>query len=427
MPNLQFNKKYTIIFIIMLQLIGINFAVSSEVISDKIFVDDDADISWYDQYHVKTIQEALNNVSFGGTIIVYNGTYRENITITKSLTLLGESKENTIIDGENKGDVIRVEIDDATISCITISNATTDDIWERWGIKIRKGLYPSYPLKNFSISDCIITKGKGGILLNNVSNCQISNCTIEHNTGSGLSIRQQSNNILVNNCSFSNSGEIVDEGVVTPGGVQIDGGDSVCNGITIKNSVVNSNIGIGLQFIKAVNVTVETVNILRNSWMGLYINKNVQKIVFQNSDISNNGYHGVYIVDETDQRGSTQTIQDVQLINNTIQNNSYDITQGPGGIMIYNCIDAIKIKHNDIVANKGHGIYCSQSRNNIFIENNLLNNDKNAFFSHYSYWNQWDGNYWDDWRGIGPKCISGKLGSFLPWFNFDWHPQANKI
>ena len=54
--------------------------------------------------------------------------------------------------------------------------------------------------------------------------------------------------------------------------------------------------------------------------------------------------------------------------------------------------------------------------------NNFIDNNRNAFFSTFSFRNTWDGNYWDGPRE-SPYVIKGKLFFLIiPWFNFDWHP-----
>ena len=64
-----------------------------------IYVDDDADPSWYNATHVATIQEGVDNATSGDTVYVYNGTYYELVTVNKQLDLIGESRENVILDG----------------------------------------------------------------------------------------------------------------------------------------------------------------------------------------------------------------------------------------------------------------------------------------------------------------------------------------
>jgi parallel beta-helix repeat protein len=63
------------------------------------YVDDDADPSWYDGTHVRTIQEGINSASWGDTVFVYSGTYVENVVMKDQVNLIGESADNTIIQG----------------------------------------------------------------------------------------------------------------------------------------------------------------------------------------------------------------------------------------------------------------------------------------------------------------------------------------
>lgn len=47
----------------------------------------------------KKIQDGIDNASVGDTIFVYNGTYYENILVNKTVNIIGENKENTVING----------------------------------------------------------------------------------------------------------------------------------------------------------------------------------------------------------------------------------------------------------------------------------------------------------------------------------------
>ncbi|UCD12997.1 MAG: hypothetical protein JSW60_05370, partial [Thermoplasmatales archaeon] len=46
-----------------------------------------------------SIQDAIDNASGGDTINVFNGLYNENIILNKSINLVGENKDSTIING----------------------------------------------------------------------------------------------------------------------------------------------------------------------------------------------------------------------------------------------------------------------------------------------------------------------------------------
>ncbi|MCX6666595.1 MAG: C25 family cysteine peptidase [Euryarchaeota archaeon] len=94
-----------------------------------------------------TIQEAIDEAAIGDTICVRNGTYYENIFIWRPLTLIGENKETTIIDGdcgEYSWETVGLyECSDIVIHQFTIKNG-------HHGIML-------YDTNHITISDCIIT------------------------------------------------------------------------------------------------------------------------------------------------------------------------------------------------------------------------------------------------------------------------------
>ena len=65
--------------------------------SATVYVDDDADPSWYDASHVATLTEGITNVSDGGTIYLWDGTYIESIDITKSVDIIGNGTGSTFV------------------------------------------------------------------------------------------------------------------------------------------------------------------------------------------------------------------------------------------------------------------------------------------------------------------------------------------
>jgi len=68
------------------------------------------------------IQAAVDAASAVDTIEVRSGTYYENVNVDKSLTLIGEDKDTTIINGDGSGDVVKVTADGCTISGFTIQS-----------------------------------------------------------------------------------------------------------------------------------------------------------------------------------------------------------------------------------------------------------------------------------------------------------------
>jgi len=68
----------------------------------EVWVDDDAPSEWYDETHFATIQEGIDAVDPGGTVIVAAGTYDEQVVIDKALTLQGAG-DTTIIQPSGPG------------------------------------------------------------------------------------------------------------------------------------------------------------------------------------------------------------------------------------------------------------------------------------------------------------------------------------
>ena len=68
------------------------------------------------------IQDAIDNASDGDTVFVYNegSPYYERLVIDMSINLIGEDRDNTVIDGSGNGDVINVTADWVNISRFTI-------------------------------------------------------------------------------------------------------------------------------------------------------------------------------------------------------------------------------------------------------------------------------------------------------------------
>ncbi len=87
------------------------------------------------------IQDAVDNVSDGGTVFVYKGMYYENIQIDKTVRLIGEIKQETIIDGRGLATVIEIPSgwhcnwEEIEITNFTIRNCGTGS--EQAGISVK--------------------------------------------------------------------------------------------------------------------------------------------------------------------------------------------------------------------------------------------------------------------------------------------------
>ena len=123
------------------------------------------------------IQDAIDEAAFGDTIYVRPGAYYENLVVNKTISLVGEDRNTTIINGNNSGYyTILIQVNGVNISGFTIQNSTV-------------GVYVggNKSINNTIIKNNIINNNKGGIFLGNFSNNNvISKNIITNNSGEGI-------------------------------------------------------------------------------------------------------------------------------------------------------------------------------------------------------------------------------------------------
>jgi nitrous oxidase accessory protein NosD len=132
-----------------------------------------------------SIQSAINASSNGSTIYVYSGTYLESISINKSINLMGENTNTTVIEGFQSFIVVEIPLNGVSIQ----------------GFTIKGGQYMIGDTSNIGIQ----------ILSNNniVNNNNIQNLDI------GIKIINSSSNnsIYHNNFFINNTESAYDEGI----------------------------------------------------------------------------------------------------------------------------------------------------------------------------------------------------------------------
>ncbi|MGC9308367.1 MAG: hypothetical protein ACP5FL_06275, partial [Thermoplasmatota archaeon] len=102
-----------------------NFSLNVLAPPITVCVDDNYDDStpgWqYDHFDV--IQDGIDAVAENGTVYVANGTYYENVIVNKTIDLIGEDRNGTIIDGGGNGNVVFTSVDWVNISDFYICNS----------------------------------------------------------------------------------------------------------------------------------------------------------------------------------------------------------------------------------------------------------------------------------------------------------------
>jgi parallel beta-helix repeat protein len=193
----------------------------------------------------KTIQEAINDANSGDIIFVRKGIYAENIIINKSITLIGEDRESTIIDGGAIGNVISIKASNITIKGFTIKNSGP---FGGCGIFIER-------FGNIIISNNNIIDNNMGIQISFTSRNQIYENVISANYV-GIQLFYSSGNSIYRNVISSN----------TDG---IDAYYSVGN-IFYENTINNNNWGVYLSSYSSNNVFYHN-NFVDNKYYNAYV------------------------------------------------------------------------------------------------------------------------------------------------------------
>mgnify|MGYP005832199395 CR=1 FL=1 len=162
-----------------------------------------------------TIQEAINAASNGDTITVAAGYYYGHVVINKTLTLVGEDPETTIIE-YFENDTVYVRANNVNISGFTIKNRRVYyGIWVEpipsSGITIKNNIITNSSVgvgiqysTNTLVTENVITKNEYGIRIYQSTSNTFTMNTISNNIFEGLHILQSSNNLIHRNNFINN-------------------------------------------------------------------------------------------------------------------------------------------------------------------------------------------------------------------------------
>lgn len=145
-----------------------------------------------------TIQEAINDADDGDTVFVENGIYYEHVVVNKTVSLIGENRESTIIDGNGTFvTIIHVTVNDAVITGFTIQNDASILCLEGGGVFVTNS-------NGTRVVDNIVTDTQYGVnLKNSTGNIIVGNTLTENDVGIQF-LDGSSSNIIYHNNFFDN-------------------------------------------------------------------------------------------------------------------------------------------------------------------------------------------------------------------------------
>jgi len=164
----------------------------------------------YDVYPEDSIQEAINLAESGDIIRVHAGTYLEHVVVNKSVSLIGDDKQNTIIYWNGTGNVVDVRADNTVITNFTLTLASEESADRDSVISLDDS--DGNNISNNIISRNGTTNNDRGIYLYRSSNNNISGNKITNN-GNGIYIHSSSGNIIYRNSFINNAKHVNDFGL----------------------------------------------------------------------------------------------------------------------------------------------------------------------------------------------------------------------
>jgi parallel beta-helix repeat protein len=228
-------------------------------------VDGSWDIIVPDDY--PTVQEAVYAADIGYRILVRSGTYKENVVIdVQSLTLHGEDRDTTFIDGSVNSNVIRVtnSADGANISEFTIQNSGNNYV----GINLSS----HYNI----LLDNIIKNNGHGISLFYSSGNHLQDNQIMNNDGDGIWLHRSSGNDIKENTLLENNGN----------GIAFTYSSF---GTTVEDNTMSGNLNCGILFNESSLGNTVFSNIIENNDFGVKcIGVSDGNIFHHNNFIGNN-------------------------------------------------------------------------------------------------------------------------------------------
>ncbi len=314
---------------------------------------------------VKTIQEGIKQAGEGDTVLVKKGIYKEvNIIIDKSIILLGENLP--IIDGEDKGEIIKITADNVTVDGFKIINVGTSYTSDYAAVRVIKR--NGFLIQNLELEKLFfgiyLEKSNDGKVLNNKIRGDAVN---EYNSGNGIQL-WYCKGVEVRGNTVENVRD----------GIYLEFSDN----IKISHNLSRNNLRYGLHFMFSNHDTYE-YNTFENNGAGVAVM--FSKFIEMNNNIFKENWgtaaFGLLL----------KEINDAKITNNVFKENTIGIN-----IEGSNRID---YKNNDFISNGWAIKVRGACYTNNFENNNFLYNSFDISYNSNLNDNKFDHNFWSNYTG----------------------------
>ncbi len=314
---------------------------------------------------VKTVKNAVSLAKHGDTLLIKKGVYYENeITIDKTLTIIGEGFP--IIDANSKSKLFTVIADSVIIKGLHIKNIALSYTEDLSAIRIKKQKY-------FVVEDNILENiffgiyiegCKGGIIRNNKVTAE---AVEEFNSGNAIHLWHSKNIKILNNHV---------EGARD--GIYLEFIDSTL----VQGNTSTKNIRYGLHFMFS-NDNEYRDNTFETNGAGVAVMFSKRILMYGNTFTKNWGTASYGLL--------LKEIYDAEIHNNTFQENTIGINADGS--------NRVNISNNNFIQNGWAVKVLGGCYENIYINNNFLNNTFDLSYRGSLNGNSFNGNHWSTYSG----------------------------
>ena len=304
-----------VLILLLINIITMAFSISPVSASLRVHNIDTAE-------DFATIQEAIDDPGTldKHTILVDSGTYYEHVVVDKSISLIGENRDTTIIDGNKTRDVIEVKADSVIISGFTIQNGGRNGGGHGRGIWV-------WNCNSVNVTDNIVSHNKYGIWLHTSNYSIIIGNVITSNNGTGVFWWKNNGTIILHNTISDNAYDgvfmryvtysIVRENTITANGQSGIGLHDSSGNIIIKNTISNNELD-GVYSSYSNGNIISGNHMKANDWSGIWLSDSSNNTISVNN-ITNNGWGTEEGSGISLQSSSNNYIYHNNFINNTQQ------------------------------------------------------------------------------------------------------------
>ena len=238
------------------------------------------------------ITEAQARAVTDPVICLEAGTWTENLTIERGVTIRGTGEEPSVIEGREENSNV-IEVSASEPINVVLENLTVSGTSKEVGVGVTVVGQAEFTAHNITITE----NDGGGLFLSHEAPAELHDSTVSQNGFAGIALQQFSEKLTLGNSRVTkNRGR----GILHLGSAQME----------VRNSSVSRNDGAGIS-VAGPATTIRGSMVAENAGPGIRLRVSAQTEI-RDSTISQNDHSGIQV------RGSSEaTIRDNAITNNS--------------------------------------------------------------------------------------------------------------